>query len=281
MAFKQQIPNACKKLKLRNKKATFDENGHKYKLNGVSVLSVSSIISKYKPEFPTEQVLPKMVTKYGQTKEDWRNLFELKKQRNTFMGSSLHAFANSEFIRPGYLEPITEQEIALLKAIDFLESKGWVIVAAETFNVSEKYMIGYTFDILLYNTIDKIFALGDYKQNEFYTAIQYKNKKGYNPKGMLPPFDKYDFRDVTEYSISIQLGLYGELLKEESGIVIDKFIGIHISPSHYTNGYKIYDVTKRVDRIKPEFEQLLNLNKKSTIASTILNEELSKLYDDL
>ena len=204
MAFTLPKPIDITKYKLRNKGVTFDDATHTYTIDGEKCLSVSSIISKYKEDFPLEQVLPKMVKKYtGTTKETWKTLFNLKRERNTYQGKSLHSFAESEFVRPGYLEPITQQEVSLLKAIDKLEAAGWIPVAAENFNVSKKYLLGYTFDILFYNAELKKFAVGDYKQNEFMTAEQYKGMKGYLPKLMLKPFGDLGFRDVTEFSVAI------------------------------------------------------------------------------
>lgn len=282
MAFLNPIPIDMSKFKLKNKGVTFDENEHIYKINGRPCISVSSIISKNKEEFPTEVVLPKMVKKYPDTtKELWRTLFDTKRKRNTYLGKSLHEFALSEFLRPGYLQPITVQEIALLKAIDKLEKLNWRVVSAEVFNVSEKYLLGYTYDLLLYNIVTHEFAVGDYKQNEFFTEAQYKDTKNRRPGLMKNEFTELGFRDVTEYSVAIQLGLYSKLLKEESGINVTKQIAIHISPKYYASGYYIYDVTKRVVMIDTILENELLKHINRSKRDSEIDDIMESLYADL
>ena len=215
----------------------FDGEGHRYKVNGNELPSVSGMIKKVAPEFNREEIAERKARKLGipvqALYDEWDNIAKEACDR----GHRVHDFGEAYVYDPT-LEPSCGQERAIVKF--WKEVPPHIVPVALEIRMYHK-LFGYagTADIVLYNKMDGTYIIADYKTNR----DLFKNFKGQTLKypfnNMLAtPFSKY----------TIQLSYY-QLLLEQMGIKVSarKLIWLR------TNGeYEMFDLEDKSPTLRHE-----------------------------
>jgi ATP-dependent exoDNAse (exonuclease V) beta subunit len=205
-----------------NQKIDFNEELHKYYVNGKELISVSGVIKKISNDFDkikndvARGVACSRLKKAGRklTKrsieqatrvvlKEWKD----SNERAIFDGNIAHDFAE-KFAYNRLLEP--ESDLCL-GVIEFFTFNNYEVLGVENMVHSLKYPIAGTFDLLLKDKDGKV-VLADWKTNK----DLFKNYKGKTLNGPLnsmldSPINKYTF----------QLNLYRYMLLE-LGFVVDE-----------------------------------------------------------
>ena len=101
----------------------FDEEPHKYYLNGTELPSVSHVTHQFMPPFEDEAVAERYAEKHGMTKEYWLDQWKFNNLRATKTGTLVHAYGESMgWLRNGHPELITEDN-----KCKYIPDKGWLI----------------------------------------------------------------------------------------------------------------------------------------------------------
>ena len=224
----------------------FEEEGHKYFLNGVQLPSVSEVTHQFKIETDFNVVAERYAEKNGMTKEYWLDKWKFNNLKSTVTGSAIHEYGESiawmlnghpELItdnnKKKYIEdknwliPTRKKEESILKFWDeIFKNENTYFVLAETkvytgknkelTNLKQDY--AGTFDLLWYYkhpTDDSKSGLIilDYKSNASLTNSFSRN----NGKYFTAPFE--DMYDEALSSYKLQLSAY-QLPLEDIGLKV-------------------------------------------------------------
>ena len=211
----------------------FQEEGHKYFLNGVSMPSVSKIIEGFVPPTDWDSVAENYAVKNGETAQYWLDKWKFNNLKATTSGTLTHEFGESlGWLRNGHPELITEsckpkfikennwliptrpKEEAVLRFWDEIDPRlHLVLEEAKIFNTNVTQPYCGTFDLLMYfmdeldHSKDGLVVL-DYKTNGSLTS-NFSRERG---KMMLPPFA--DYFDEAKSHYVIQQSAYVCALRE-------------------------------------------------------------------
>lgn len=124
------VPNEPSEVtKVRNKILTefkdlvFEEEPHKYYLNGVELPSVSHVTHKFSVPFDSDSVAERYAEKNGMTKEYWLDQWKFNNLKATTSGTLVHAYGESlGWLRNGHPEKITEEN-----KCKYVKEKKWLI----------------------------------------------------------------------------------------------------------------------------------------------------------
>ena len=247
----------------------FQEEGHKYFLNGVELDSVSSVAQKYEEEFDTELRATKYAEDHGETPEYWIDQWRFTNLKATVTGTQVHSFAESmSWLHMGHPENITDDN-----KYKYIADKNWLIptrpkeVAAQHFfehfpenthivlpetriyNVGKDIKYAGTFDLLVYydnpEGKDKSgLVIMDWKTN----ADIYKSYSRQNGKMLYWPFTNLYQEPFGIYTL--QLNLYSMALENIGLPVIGKRI-IWLKDDETYEIIKVDDVQETFKLIDP------------------------------
>jgi hypothetical protein len=226
------------KLFNQNNEVIFNDASHTYtvKATGKNLISATTIISKFKPEFdPTGIILNICAKKKGisptQLKQEWEQI----KNDGTSKGRKFHKEIE-DFINTGKFNPKSDNA-GYIKQFKKFKFKG---------KLHSEEMI-YSIDDGIAGTVDLIEVLKD----SFINIYDFKtNKKltktGYRGQKLLPPLEHLENSDLDKYAL--QLSLYG-YMAELYGYLVNNLVIFYINPE--TKQIDRYDLNfKRADVIK-------------------------------
>lgn len=225
-----QIENTFPKL-------SFDEQSHSYYLDGKKLkTSVSKEIEDFYEKFDAETVSARMAQYDSRSAEEIRESWSVNTKEACDNGTRVHYFGEHyPFDRT--LIPSCGQEIAIKKFWD--EIPGHIVPVKMELRMYHKlYLFAGTSDILMYDTVNKYFILGDYKTNK----DLFKN---YKRKTMLAPFERWLDSPFNKYQV--QLSFY-QLLFEQTGLKIGGRKLIWLLKTGEYLMYDTEDVTKTLNR---------------------------------
>lgn len=232
---KERINNYFKGLE-------FEEETHKYSFNSKPIkVSVSGVIANYYEKFNSEFFAQKVADRDGKTKEEVLQEWKDKAKQGTDLGSRVHLFGefypfNRTLVpKDGYEEAIVKFWNSLPEHI--------VPVTMELRMVHKEFMFAGTADILLYNTKNDTFIIGDYKTN-IDLFKNFKNKK------MLGSFS--NLLDCSFNKYQLQLSYY-QLLFEQTGLKVSARKLIWLLPD---GEFKMYDLTDYTEQLKADLPNL-------------------------
>lgn len=231
------------KLQNISKDIHFDGPSHKYHdKNGNSLISVSSLISLYKPDFdPHGYITKSYARKNNMSVEEVKTKWDKIKTDACAKGHDFHSQAE-HFIKTGEILDGTYKDV--IEKFAQIKFKGKN--ESEIMLYSAIYKIAGTADLVTVLP-DGSLELGDFKTNkEILTKSKYGTK-------LLYPLDKFDECQVDTYTV--QLNLYKYML-EEHGFKVKKITLYHINPE--TRNIDIYKIPK----IDKDIKSLLSHYKK-------------------
>lgn len=218
------------------KDLSFREDTHQYFLGDRNLkYSVSGIIKKYSNPFNTDQIAPFSAKKAGVTVKEIKRRWDYERVKSVKIGNAAHLFGEY-FMFDRSLVPQTGYDAAIVKF--WTELPDFIIpVFPELRAYHKKKFYAGTMDILLYNTLNDTFMIGDYKSNK----DLFKNHQGQMLRGRFSdlldtPFNKYQ----------IQLNYYQQLVEQVPGVKISKRKIIWLKPD---GNYELYECKDFSDRL--------------------------------
>lgn len=237
----KEISNARELLFDKFGDIEFEEEAHRYFIDGDEYTPVSTVISQFENEFETELIAENYSIKHNLNKDDVLRSWKWKNLKSTVAGSRHHEYGESfTWLKCGFPDKITPR-----MRHQYIEDEGWLVpcckkeesvkqfydelhpsiipVGAE-FKLSSKYMKGIstrmcgTADLLFYydHPTDKSkngFIIGDWKTNRELIS-SYNRKVG---RMMKTPFD--DMIDEALNHYALQFSCY-QLMMESVGIKV-------------------------------------------------------------
>jgi len=220
---------------------TFNEEKHQYKVKDISLkLSVSGVIKKFVTEVDFDEIALEQDAKHGMSEGTMKQLWEYNKEAACAFGTKVHFFGELyPFHRT--LKPTNKHEEAIVKFWNDLPEH-IIPVKMELQMYHKKFMFAGTADIILYDTIKKVFIIADYKTNK----DLFKN---FRKKTLLAPFNNLLDSPYSKYVL--QLSFY-QLLFEQTGYKVDSRRIVWLKPD---GNYEMYLTD---DYRKPIMEYLNN-----------------------
>ena len=222
----------------------FDAASHTYTdSTGNSLISVSRMISLYKPPFDPDGHITRAVAKRdGKTPQEVKDDWEKMKNDASDRGHDFHSQAES-YIKTGVISEGTYKDV--VEQFSKISFPG--PLKSEIMLFSPTYKLAGTCDVL--SMIDnKNCELLDFKTNK-----QIRLKSKYKTK-LLYPLEKYDECEINNYSV--QLNLYKFML-EEHGFKVHKITLYHINPeTRKIDTYDIPDIKKDIKKLLNHYQSL-------------------------
>jgi hypothetical protein len=188
---REEVELAVKEARARLRDSSlglvFEPIEHKYTLHGRLMESVSEIVQSFAP-FDSEKIAASCATNprhplFGKSVDEILSIWNEKRDKSAEAGTQIHAFSEAcclyrlgledkieteykDRITPEGLTALSPKEEASARWWDSLDLGRYAVVAKETQIANPNYGYAGTFDLLLYDTVKKGFALCDYKTNE-------------------------------------------------------------------------------------------------------------------
>lgn len=202
------MENSFAQIKDFFKDLNFNEEKHLYDVNGKHLPSVSGLIKTFTPYFDAEAKAKSKAERYGVSHLEILQEWEDTKNEACDRGHRVHLFGEKyPFDRT--LKPSCGQEKAVVKFWNDLPAH--ILPAFMELRMYHKHFnFAGTADILLFDTINKCFIIGDYKTNK----DLFKNFK---QESLLYPFTNLLNSPFNKYQT--QLSFY-QLLFEQTGFKV-------------------------------------------------------------
>jgi len=188
------------------KDVTFDEEIHRYTINGNTAASVSSVIKKFYNEFDASKYPAFLQKQWKQKGKDAANA-----------GTKIHTFA--ERYIESCAKPTNLKELGVIAFILSLDTTRYTIVSIEQRMYQFEYDYFGTCDLLLYDNIDKHYILADWKSNE-------SLEKNYGDM-MLEPFE--DMLNTPFNRYQLQMAHYELCLEQVENLNVEERWIIHLT----------------------------------------------------
>ena len=199
------MENTITNIKNYFKDLVFDEEKHLYTIDKNPLPSVSKLIEKFTIKFDEQAVSLSISERTGVSQAEILADWEEQRQEACDRGHRVHLFGELYPFNKN-LKPSCKQEEAIVKFWNSLPEH-IVPVFVELRMFHKELRFAGTSDILLYDTIKKVFIIADYKTNK----DLFKNFK---KKSLVYPFTNLLDSPFNKYQI--QLSLY-QILFEQTG----------------------------------------------------------------
>ena len=235
----------------KDNRVVFNQENHSYFLGDKKLISVTTLLSKFKNEFDSDYWSKKIAERENTTQEVILKKWKDKAFKSTEIGTAIHKifedYVNNNYsvlngnlifefnkLSPEfYLEFDQKKNIALKFIDDFFITKRLIPLETE-FIVYNEFLAGQI-DMICKDYNNNFYIL-DFKTNEKIEANSYGKKM----KGVFN-----DLNDCSFYHYCIQLSVYKKILKEYK---INKMFLIHITTEKY-NFIECFDAMENIDVI--------------------------------
>lgn len=231
----------------------FDEDKHKYTLDGAEFISVTTLINEFIKPFDEDYWSKIKAEERGITQKAILEEWHQKNVHSNVLGTSIHAWIENYFKQQWQPLPNDIEQIDRINKFNIIFSEKLYKMTPllfETKVFSKKWKIAGTIDALFqYN--DKLIIF-DWKTNKDF--ITDSDRRGRFEK-LLPPFDSFYKNHLNEYSI--QLSLYRMIL-EEYGFDVSCCYLCHIPPKNCgdANIYKTKDMREYISKYLSDRDDL-------------------------
>lgn len=219
------------------KSVSFVEHIHRYYIEGKesNSVSVTGLISKFKPKFDTDKWSRIKAKKLGITQEEMKFIWSDKNLLSTTLGTSFHSLVEGYYT--GYTHRPDKERIAtelgtenyqvykntlqaiLPQFVNFYnDTKEYLIPVRNEFIVGDykDTQVCGTLDLLAYNERKEQFEIYDFKTNKDITRTSLYNES------FKTPLDSLELCEFNTYSLQLSLYKY----------IIEKYTKIRISTSY-------------------------------------------------
>ena len=240
----------------------YTDSTHKYLLNGVEQMSVTTFIGKFKPKFDTEAVAKAYALKHNLIYEDVISSWDYTREYASIKGRTFHSYAEN-----WYANKVFEyDEKALIdawglnmpKAIDkmiqlfynfYNDSKNSLIpIKSELVVGDPEYNISGTVDQLFYNKKHGEYQIFDWKTN--------KDIRKYSDFGKTFNHPISHLEECEFNTYSLQLTTYKRIIERNTNIKIGKLYIVWFN--ELNDKYQLF----QCDELNNEFDLMVE-NKKT------------------
>lgn len=222
----------------KDKKVVFDGKYHTYYKGNKKLISVTTLLSKFKNEFDSEYWSKVIAKRENKTQDEILNLWKEKAFKSTEIGTAIHqmfedytlnnySILNNELIfdynklKEEYFLDFNKKSLVAKSFIkDFFLTKRIQPIFSE--HIVYNDFIAGQIDMVCKDLKENYYII-DFKTNEKIDFESYKNKK------MLGCLDFID--DSNYWHYCLQLSIYKELIKD---IKVNKMFIIHITTEKYS-----------------------------------------------
>lgn len=238
----------------------FDDDIHKYYVNGKELTSVTTIIGFFENEFNEEYWADIKSKEYNITTKEVIFGWNFINKKATTKGSIVHNYAenlfnNKYFIYPkdlvyqtfGY-DPIYNDYLKEKTLVDkfYKDSFNKLIpIKTELVVYDNEFGIGGMVDLLVYNVTAGEFQIWDYKTNRQLTT---KNDRGHKMKGCLSDLDECHME-----TYSVQLSTYKYIIEKNTGMKLGKSYLVWVNKAN--DEYKVIETKDRTNHAKKMMNQ--------------------------
>ena len=235
----------------KDNRVVFNQENHSYFLGDKKLISVTTILSKFKNEFDSDYWSKKIAERENTTQEIILKKWKDKAFKSTEIGTAIHkifedyvnnnysvlnerlVFQFNELNPEFYLEFNQKKDVVLRFINDFFVSKRLKPLESE-FIVYNDFLAGQI-DMICKDSNNNFYIL-DFKTNEKIEGNSYGKKM----KGIFN-----DLNDCSFYHYCIQLSIYKKILKEYE---INKMFLVHITTERY-NFIECFDAMENINVI--------------------------------
>jgi hypothetical protein len=212
-------------------KIIFDEENHKYYVDGIELTSATTSLKNFSEEFDTERMAELSAQKYNKNnpnkpkktaewfKREWRK----KQKEAATRGTRVHLYAEQY---PNFVEPICNQERGIEEWFNTLDKK-YIILFSELRMYDLNIKKAGTADLLLLNTETGKLIIADWKTNNTNILQTYAKKK------MKAPFDKLLDNSYNKYCL--QLSLYQLMIESNTPFEVEDRWLVWLKEGDYFN----------------------------------------------
>ena len=228
---------------------TFHDEPHKYYVDNMELISVTTIIHQYQEEFNLEYWSKYKSNEYGISQREVLRAWNFINKKGTIKGSAIHdytehLFQNKIFSYPKQLildefgfDPVLPEYIITKKHVykfyNDVHNK-LIPIRMEMVIYDRESLIGGMVDMLFYNIKAKEFQIWDWKSNKTFDK-EMKSRHLLNELYML------EDSDLEIYSL--QLSMYKYIIEKNTGIKLGKSYLVWFS--HNNDNYEIIETKNR------------------------------------
>ena len=234
----------------------FDPEPHHYHVDGERLMSVTTVIQKWFPQFDAEAVAKKKAAREGGSYEAFMAEWSRKRDEAAGFGTKAHLMAElilqEKDERAADHLAESEREKTYLLAIKQSLARialGYEIIESEKIVFSPHYKIAGTIDLLMRSKATGEYVVGDWKTNREIKYAAFRQEKGHGPCSRLANcnFSHY----------SLQTSAYAELLTSEGYLPSGKAVrGVLLHLHEKSDGRVGCDYIKTSD-LAAEFRSIL------------------------
>ena len=206
-----------------DEKIFLDEEKHKYIFledKNIQFTSVTECISEYFEKFDQNKIALKLVTthpKYkGMQVDDLIEEWNLAAKN----GTKVHKEIEDYIVKNK--KPENNKSIIAIEWLNKHLMNSKYDLFSEVIVYSKQLRLAGTVDLLLYDKINEVYTILDWKTNKKISTKSFKGKTGIKP-------ETYDLPDCKFSHYSLQLSLYRYLLEKQYNLNMKKLIIAHIT----------------------------------------------------
>lgn len=219
---------------------TFEEESHKYTINGRPLLySVSDIVHSYEAPTNFYAISYRKDEQLGLPRGSHKQLWAYNAAEACALGTKAHYYAELRSMAP--IPPTTGFEVAAEKFLIDIQ-KNYLIVQPEMLMYHKEFYFGGMADLLLRDKITGKYIIADYKTNK-------ELFKSFNDQRLLEPFSDIVADNFGKYSI--QLSMYQILLEQVPGVEVSQRVIVHLRKDGEYKHYKTDDLTDALKKDLP------------------------------
>lgn len=184
----------------------YDDRSHRYSYKNTEYISVTQLLSKFKPKFDTGKVSESMVEKYGKDKRYWVEKWDEILRVSLVRGNQIH---NRMDMSAQKMAPMHYRNLSLISQDKVPDG-----IYPEKMVYSHQHRIAGRMDLAIIrscaSTLKTFADIQDYKTNRILYTSAFRDKHG-NPKMLLYPLNHIEDCHMNIYAL--QLSLYQYLLE--------------------------------------------------------------------
>lgn len=251
-------------LNIFNKVKYYDEP-HKYFIKDRQLISVTTLIHEYEPEFDEDYWANKKAKEYNTNSDNIKYIWKFINEKGTTKGSIIHDYTENLFLNKVFpypkeniinhfgFDPIIKEYEITKNHVDRFYADSYdklIPVKTELVVCDDEFGIGGMVDMLFYNVRKKEFQIWDWKTNK---KFSYNKDAIENMLGPLSIFGKCDFNIY-----SIQLELYKYIIEKYTTLKLGNSYLVWFS--HNNDNYKIIETQNMRAFIEPMLDDYFSKN---------------------
>lgn len=233
---------------------SYHDEPHKYYVGGKELISVTTLIHRYQPEFNEDYWSNYKSKELSITQKEVLRAWEFINKKGTIKGSAIHDYAENLFLNKVFpypkqlilnefgFDPVLPEYEITKKHVDnfYNDVRGELIpIRTEMIVYDKESLVGGMLDMLFFNVETKEFQIWDWKSNKKFT-------KEMKSRFFLDKLCMLEDSDLEIYSL--QLAMYKYIIEKNTGIKLGKSHIVWFS--HNNDNYEVIETKNREYYVK-------------------------------